>query len=597
MQASMDMAEGGFLITTALKETWREDVLCVFLGEWALDYASRKVLGQKAEIVPFHWADYAKLEKDYLYLDNLYEKLLSALTSQLNSYHGVNLPERYWRIYLGPWLAIFTQIFFERWESVNKALDMYKISATAVLDIPVDQMIPPDMLMFSKMMTTDEWNHYLFSIILNEVAGDITVEHRQIVTVCDTYASVRQDDGEQFQQKAIGVIKKVLNLLTRRNKVFIGSSYLGFSNDLRLSLKLAQFPSAFRSIEVKEVKPDIELRNKLNFSFNPENDFEKKLKSIIFLHMPICMLEGYQVVKEMIHHLPYPSAPRVIFTSNFLAYDSMAMAYTAKHVSEGCKLVHGQHGGYGIPAFMYAELHERKIADVFLSWGWSDAVTQNIEPVGMLNPVGNYERKKRRVPSDLLLVRGLWPRYTFRIDSGVGLSLNDAIEDCLSFAAQLTDDIRDNSLLVRLYHRDYGFEEHYRWREKFPKVRIDEGKKSIADLVSASRLVIYTYNIGTGYLEYMNANIPTIAFWDMRASPVRKEAGPYFDALRHVGIFHDTPESAAKHVQTIWYDVEEWWFSQQVQKAKDDFCFHFARKNENIVTDICQIIKKQLNKV
>lgn len=584
-----------FLVTTNLKESRKENERTLFLGEWALEHELQKQLGDQALVVPFHWADYNKLEKDYVYLDDLYERLLRAISNYLNSHHQVDYSERYWRILIGPWLGIFIQIFYERWESVSYALSHFTINGTIVLDIPCEDVIPLDTQEFSKLMTTDEWNHYLFSVILDELGVDIPKESRPLTTERDTYHSIRESD-EGLKKKAIGFLKNLLNRLTRHNKVFIGSSYLGFFNDSKLNFKLGQLPAAFKSIPVTAVKADVECRKRLRLPFASSNAFEKKLCQIIFLHIPICMMEGFRQLLNDVDKLPYPSAPKVIFTSNFLAYDTLAMAYTSKQVNNGCKLIHGQHGGYGIPAFMNAELHERKIADVFLSWGWSDSNAVNIAPVGMLNPINGYKRQNGVVVNDLLLVRGLWPRYTFRLDSGVGLSLNDAIEDSLNLAGYLPPTIRNASLLVRLYHRDYGFQERQRWEKRFPGIRIDKGKSSITSLVSQAKLVIYSYNIGTGYLEYMNANIPTIAFWDMKVSPVRKEAEPYFDRLRLVGIFHDTPESAAKHIQKIWNDVQGWWESVEVRKAKAAFCAQYAKINEALIPDIATIIKKELSK-
>ena len=60
-------------------------------------------------------------------------------------------------------------------------------------------------------------------------------------------------------------------------------------------------------------------------------------------------------------------------------------------------------------------------------------------------------------------------------------------------------------------------------------------------------------------------------FWDPEFSEVNKSAVKYYDILKKVGIFHDSPESAAKHLIKIWDNIDEWWESSEVINAKDIF--------------------------
>ena len=79
----------------------------------------------------------------------------------------------------------------------------------------------------------------------------------------------------------------------------------------------------------------------------------------------------------------------------------------------------------------------------------------------------------------------------------------------------------------------------------------------IRNLIKKSRLFISTYN-ATTYLESMAWNVPTIIFWDENCWELKEEAKPYFELLKSVGIFHNSPESAAKHMTNIWDNVDDW---------------------------------------
>jgi putative transferase (TIGR04331 family) len=264
------------------------------------------------------------------------------------------------------------------------------------------------------------------------------------------------------------------------------------------------------------------------------------------------------------------------------------MAYAAQKIEEGCRLVYGQHGGYGIPKFMRAEEHERKISDRFLTWGWTDDLP-NAWPVGLIKRswIGI---KRDSLPSRLLMIRGLWGRYTFRLDSGAGLNLNHAVDDCITFAKKLPTDIMRKDLLVRLYISDYGFGEEKIWRQECPDVEIAENEVRIESLLKTTKLAVYTYNVGTGWLEFMAADIPVIMFWDMHASPIRGNVERYFEKFMQVGIFHHTPDSAANHVSEIWCDIESWWNSPDVKSAKSSFLECYA----NTKLDVVSVIRKNI---
>jgi putative transferase (TIGR04331 family) len=91
-------------------------------------------------------------------------------------------------------------------------------------------------------------------------------------------------------------------------------------------------------------------------------------------------------------------------------------------------------------------------------------------------------------------------------------------------------------------------------------------------------------------LESLGRNIPTIIFWNPEHWELRPSAVPYFDRLKQVGIFHETPESAAKKASEIWDDVEGWWNQPEIQQARRFFCDHFARTVDNPV----QVLRKAL---
>ena len=48
-----------------------------------------------------------------------------------------------------------------------------------------------------------------------------------------------------------------------------------------------------------------------------------------------------------------------------------------------------------------------------------------------------------------------------------------------------------------------------------------------------------------------------------------------------MGIFHYSPQSAAKKIEIIWDDIADWWSTPELQKAKNDFCDKYAKTSSS----------------
>jgi putative transferase (TIGR04331 family) len=150
----------------------------------------------------------------------------------------------------------------------------------------------------------------------------------------------------------------------------------------------------------------------------------------------------------------------------------------------------------------------------------------------------------------------------------------DYFDDQCEFVANLPEWLRA-ALTVRLYPRDFGWDQHLRWRQRFPKICLDAGSTDIDALFRTSRIYISTYN-ATTYLESLSRDIPTVIYWRPGHWELRDSAQQYFDELAEVGIFHASPKSAARHVAAVWHDVDHWWNSAAVRRAvlrfRDRYC-------------------------
>lgn len=584
-----------FLITTALEETWRDDEPVLFLGEWCRLYSRQeRWSAMDAEVLPYHWDDRAKLYADYQYLQGFYERTLEALATQLNQIHGVDHGLRYWRILLGPWLGYFIQMLFDRWATVQQAINCYDLSGTMILSGREEYLVPNDMADFSRLFVGDEWNHHIFANILQELTSVPCIPLTGPHPVSGTGVRVSSDIHwkRRVKRKLASWYAQATSALSRNEDSFFISTHLPFRAEMALHLRMGQAPQFWRSIA--PIKASVDLGQRLwTVAGEGLTEFESCARVLIPRQIPAAYLEGYRQLVEQVEGLSWPKRPKVIFTSNAENSDDVFKAWAAEQVEHGTPLAIGQHGGhYGIGQLSFVEEHEIAISDCYLSWGWSDPEQPKVRPVGQLKskrPLGVRHAEQ----AGAVLVTALVPRYSYFLYSViVARQWLDFLEDQFSFVERLPIYIQ-NALTIRLYAQDWGWSQAARWRDRFPEVYLDDGHSNINELIGQSRLYIATYN-ATTFLESFAMNVPTIIYWNPCHWELREAAVPYFEELKRVGIFHETPESAARQVTAIWDDVDAWWGCSAVQEVVENFKRRYCFQPDNLLERVEQALQETI---
>lgn len=582
-----------FLITTAEERSWRTDHPVLCLGEWCCTYDRIEAWGKlKAEVAFYHWNDRDKLYREYLYLRDLHEVLLSELCEALNSFHGTRHSRRYWRILIGPWLLYFTQILFDRWTMIQHAVDNYQIASTVVLDFLPDQVLPKDMDDFRDMYTTDIWNHAIYGRILTGWTSVVCqrIECEESVTRWKIGQGVALSKPRMgLRQMTYKAISRFSRMLGGVPDAFFISTFLPLRYDFLLQLALGQLPRLNLQIPAPRCELDLQIRKGFSLNEEKHKNFENCIRALIPEQIPTVYLEGYAALQRTVAKLPWPKKPKVIFTSASYNADDVFKAWAGLRVEGGTPLVIGQHGGnLGSALWSSSEDHEIAISDRYLTWGWSDGNLKQY-PVCALKQIGQ-DLSRWNPRGHLLLVTSVMPRYSYVMGSFTVATeqVCNNLNDQYRFVRALSKNIRAD-VVVRLFVPDWGWNQADRWRDQIPNVRIDSGTGSIEHLIRQSRLYVATYN-ATTFLESLSRNIPTIVFWNPKHWELRPSATAYFDKLREVGILYECPDAAAAKVVEIWGDVDEWWSRSEVQAARRNFCNRYARIPSNPIKELCQAI-------
>jgi putative transferase (TIGR04331 family) len=571
-----------FLVTTALEETWPPDnVPVLFLGEWCRRYDRQESWKKRdATIAPYHWDDREKLHKDYGYLQTLHEELLGELAAKLNAMHAVNYSVRYWRILVGPWLGYFVQMLFDRWTMLKLATKDADISGVHVLRNSGEALVPNDMADFTSMFVGDAWNEAVYGQLLACMPLKIEAVDPHV----ETYLPDERTSNEKTREKIRILLEKIVNsvssVVSRDGEIFLIESYFSANLNVRLQIRLGQIPRVWCTVRPPSVGVQPSMRRwEVEEPVNTE-DFSSVAWSMISRHLPTAYLEGYQALVAVTKKLRWPKRPAVIFTSNSYSADDVFKAWAAGKVEQGAALLLGQHGGnMGMAKWAFYEEHQIAISDHFLTWGWRQSNQRKVHPVGNLTDFrGQAAADGNGLGVALLVELGL-PRFSYHMYSvPVAGQWLDYFQDQCRFVEALPEVLR-GQVLVRLCAQDYGWCQKQRWRDHFPKIRLDEGIRPMASLVKKARIYVSTYN-ATTYLESLALNIPTIMFWNPCHWEMRDSVIPFFEKLKAVGIFHETPEGAARQMALVWNDVRGWWDNEDVQSARREFIEEYSRSGQ-----------------
>ena len=581
------------VITTALEQTWKTAGSIIFLGKWCNQYNNFEKLKEvNYKIADYHWDDRQKFLKDYEYLNNLNKKLLKKLVKELNKYHKNNYSERYWNIIIGPWLITFIQIVFERYENLNKLLNDHKTYETIVLKIDPNKMIPENFEKFQRLIITDTWNHFIYSSILNFDSFEYKINKRY-----ETFKN--EEKFEEYlkpkilskRRKIYNFFLKIFNKIKVNEEVLISESYLGKIDEIRLCIKLKTLPR-FDSTTYLSENEISKNRNQIFLKNDCENIFEEFICNIIPQQLPKSFLEDFNIVKLESEKMNWPKKPKVIFTSHFMQ-KTLPSRYVAENIENlGSKLIHGQHGGvYGQYLFSSMQDYELAISDKYLSWGWTLPKTDKVIPFGILKNIDNI-KYYRKSASTLLIVLRSQPKYTHKLNSYSGTNqIAKYYEDNINLCKKLNKNIIENKSILRFHSRKFGWNEDIMFKNEFPKIKIDNGYSKITELLKKSKLVLQTY-IGTGYLETLASNFPTVVFANLNDCLINNETKEYLKILKKVNIFHDNFSSAAQFINDNWENIDNWWDNKETQEARIIYCEKFVKSNKNKVVKLYKIINE-----
>ena len=572
------------LATTALRQYWKQNEELILLGEWCL---SKRDIQDTSIIktLPYHWQDRKKLECDYYTIEQLYEKTIVTLSEQLNYVHGASYPTKYYRILLGFWLSWFISALFDRYESLLVAQKSGKVTNTIISHFETGKMTPADYSEFSRIAVYDDYNHFLYSRIIqitNMLPHEVA-EHVKTDCLRPT------GNNSRWFERILHCWDKIIP--DRYNKIVFNRP-MGLKDLFHLQLNLGQLPYSGTTKYIRKNSTyNPSLRKKITFHTG-ETDFERILLQMLPEQIPLGYVEEFNN-NRLTAIKTFPKNPKLIVSSTGIYHDEYFKFWAAEKCAQGVKLLQIQHGGgYGIAKFIRSEDHELSIAHTVYSWGWQDE-KKNVKALPAPKLCKNISLKSTPEGPILHTLMDL-PRYSYWLYSVPTSSYgcNQYLRDQIEFLKNLSPEVF-KLINVRPYPTDYGNNFKEIIAKNIPDIKISPPASSLPVALRQCRLFIGTYN-ATTYLETLSANYPTVLFWNPASWEVRSTFTPFLDELKRVNIFHDTPRAAASHINQIADNVMAWWNDRQVQAIRKDFCENYALVKHNWINCWANELKKHL---
>ena len=563
----------------------------LYLGKWCFDKINDL---KNVSVHKYHWSNLNKFETDSEILINYYEILIKKISQNLNKIHSENKDFKYWEKIVGPWLLYFITIIFDRYENIRNLDDKENIK-TFIPKYNIDDWIPLDFVDFEDMISRDDWNYYIYSVIIKATKLINYEELNQKLINKKKYYRKKS----RFHEKIIKIsIYKLFRLIPEKFRdVSLVETSLKYYKYWYLNLKLKKFPFQYyirENTENKHIDNKCRKNNIDDIYFIKENEFLKLLNKLIIQNMPIAYIESFKSNKAR-HIKAFPKKPKFIFTSSAYFSNELFKIWIAEQSLNNQKIYISVHGGHhGTALFNLPGLMTEKIADKFFTWGWSE----NILPAPKTSELKIRKNEYKINKKDFKICFVVYNSNKFAsciTSSPTSSNFLDYLEDHEIFIKNLNKNIL-NHLTVRVKRLNAGWDliKYYKnlGVKQFSQLNKQDDLK---DLVNKSSIFICGYDTTMSY-ELLTLNVPTIFFFNEKFWRLNKKTKEVFYKLKKVNLFFESPKEIAqfingKNIETIY----EWWNNKETQTIKNEFLKLYGYSSKNYLNEWKATINKHLN--
>lgn len=540
--------------------------------------------GSTDEILPDPWDDREKRLRAFHATQNIYKKNIANLSKILNKHHNVNFSVKYWSIVCGPWFRVFTNRLYHFWEY----FESIEIRSTVSIELPnfnLEDFVAKDQSNFYEISRLESWNQ----LVIGQLAKrrGVKIHLVNLESPRRDHSRLERDMGKP--SKILRTINVFLDLFSRKT-VLVTASNLTNWQKFKLMIPLRErlyfleheFSLPVFDYDLNQRHSLVEAAGELE---NIECEFENTLIELAMLHMPRPFIEGFVECNSLSIQSRLPKKPSVILTGTAIYTNELFKIYSAAKIEKGCKLCIICHGG---GAHLYTDFleHELDICDRYFTWGWQHRSPKCVKGFNIELPKRDKITGKER---SLLMImtasqdnteflESMPSKRQFRIDY---------VDDQIKFVNQLRNNIVPKTKIRLSEHRDSFVKKGM--YSLYPNLHYIYRGEELSTYKNNAKILVLTYN-ETAIVQALASYKPTVVFFRPQHFEMNSDGVNVYEELRQVGVFHDTPESAAQHVNNIWGNVSDWWNSQAVQAAVERHNSEFSRTSEQPTKELLSLV-------
>lgn len=528
-------------------------------------------------------------KENYEICENIFKSLFKNFYKEMNKTHNINLNERAWKIITESWLKRFIYICFFRHKSLQQAINNLNIKKVYLKKNDKFLFYSKDCEGQYSMSADDLWNSNLYYKLLKyfDYKLDIEIENNELKNInYPTYNERIIKTKKNLKVKIAEKIFKFNRFFVKDNDGLIFNTYLPFIYEKYFEIKCNQLPQFWSISNFNFKNFNSEKRNSISFKQGDDKNIENFIRETLPNSLPISFVESFNDIMESLGHCDFPKNPKFVYISTGFDHDEKLKFYIAKNVNENKKYFVGQHGA------TYFTEHDAKLrtevntADKFFSWGFNNKKEK-------IYPAFNFKTFKRKITNNnkgkfLIVCRSLgynslpWDRYYEGLQG---------IKKTSKIFSLLPAKIKEKSI-IRLHHSFRLSRSKYFLNKFFHESKnyLEFGKIGYNQLIKDSRITCFNYD-STGFLENLTLNIPSISILANGLNHINKEFKIKYQNLINAKIIFEDEKDLISHLNNIWDDVNEWWFSEEIQSEINNFNHNLnikgsKKKFENFIKQI-----------
>lgn len=533
---------------------------------------------QVKEILPCIWDNQDFHQNAYRRIHDYYENYLQLFTDQLNAYHHTDLPVRYWRIVLGPWLFHFISTLFDRYYLLQQSLA--KGTSYTVHVLSQDNFVYPQTFEQLHYMVTedDAFNLQLFTELLDFLPNQYEI---QIVSCRRSplirRVTLKKKILEWGFRKAVWLVNNVTFWRKIKGKRIL-SYYLCCSpmEQLKFCWQYKGPVGVFQDHYMSRISLKYHAQKFAFTSVKKNSDqFDHVLQKLLPIYLPAVFLDEFQSVRQKISK-KLGKEQKILSAFAWYLDNCFFTFYAAEQYLRGVKLVAAQHGGgYGVLDNFSIEQHEAAISDAYFVWGWGKG--SNYYNVPCHRKFHSKKLADCNGDLKLLVLSTNVRRYVCRVAplplAGQAQAYFQRLEDLLKKLQRVNNLNVELRLYPKDYRQPYG---NQQIKEKYPHLNCQY--VSFDKAYRGKDLLILDHCMTT-FLMMLTKNRPVLCVWDPTIWRVRPEVEPFLEQLRQTNIlFHDT-DALVEHLEKIKLKLKSWWFEKERQMIVQNFAQQYARSS------------------